>query len=237
MTLGSTSAAEHLQQALAELPMMDAHTHLVGGRLGARGLHDILLYHMVVSDLYAAGCPSGSRLTQYPGRPSQAEARARIEEALPYLPLIRNTSGAWAIRTILADLYDWHDPITTENWRRLDGMIRERADDRAWHHAILDRLHVARTCAEYARRGDGADDERLQYSLEWGFFTRCQWGEFDTALYGMVTEYDENGEYGRALSAYEEAIAASPRSMSPRSRATNRSVRKVSSDSPSANLR
>ncbi len=33
--------------------------------------------------------------------------------------------------------------------------------------------------------------------------------------------YDENGEYGRALSAYEEAIAASPRSMSPRSRATN----------------
>src|SRR5262249_40342991 len=27
--------------------------------------------------------------------------------------------------------------------------------------------------------------DRLQYALEWGFFTRCQWGEFDTALYEL----------------------------------------------------
>ena len=27
-----------LEQALAELPMFDVHTHLVGGKLGARGL-------------------------------------------------------------------------------------------------------------------------------------------------------------------------------------------------------
>lgn len=32
-----------LEQALAELPVLDAHTHLVGGKLGARGLHDVLL--------------------------------------------------------------------------------------------------------------------------------------------------------------------------------------------------
>src|SRR5258706_11870952 len=36
-----------------------------------------------------------------------------------------------------------------------------------------------------ARSGKGEDDKRLQYSLEWGFFTRCQWGEFDTALYEL----------------------------------------------------
>src|SRR6185369_14072312 len=36
-----------------------------------------------------------------------------------------------------------------------------------------------------ARRGRGEDDDRLQYALEWGFFTRCQWGEFDTALYEL----------------------------------------------------
>ena len=67
------------------------------GRRKARcaGLHDILLYHMVVSDLYAAGCPSGRRLTQYPEWPSREEAAARIEEALPYLPYIRNTSSFW----------------------------------------------------------------------------------------------------------------------------------------------
>ena len=174
-----------LEFALGEIPVLDIHTHLVGGRLGARGLHDVLLYHMVVSDLYAAGCPSGARLTQYPDWPDKAEAHARIQEALPFLPHIRNTSSSWGVRTILADLYDWVEPITPDNWRRLDDLIRERADDRAWHHSILDRLNIRRTGTEIARRGNGEDDDRLQYALEWGFFTRCQWGEFDTALYEL----------------------------------------------------
>ena len=34
---------------------------------------------MVVSDLYAAGCPTGARLTQYPQWPSREEAHARIQ--------------------------------------------------------------------------------------------------------------------------------------------------------------
>ena len=75
-----------MEEALAELPMFDVHTHLVGGRIGARGLHDIVLYHMVISDLHAAGCPSGARLTQFPGWPTQEEAHHRIAEAVPYLP-------------------------------------------------------------------------------------------------------------------------------------------------------
>lgn len=167
------------------LPILDIHTHLVGGRLGARGLHDVLLYHMVISDLYSAGCPNGARLTQFPGWPTDKEARQRIEEALPFLPDIRNTSSFWGVRIILRNLYGWREDITKENWRKLDGLIRERADDRAWHHSILDRLNIQRTGTELARRGKGEDDDRLQYALEWGFFTRCQWGDFDTALYEL----------------------------------------------------
>ncbi len=177
--------ARDLESALAEIPVIDVHTHLVGGKLSARGLHDILLYHMVVSDLYAAGCPTGARLTQYPGWPSQEEALARIVQAIPFLHHARNTSSAWGVRIILRDLYGWREEITESNWRRLDDLIRERADDRAWSHAILDRLKIARTGTEIARRESGEDDARLQYALEWGFFTRCQWGEFDTALYEL----------------------------------------------------
>jgi hypothetical protein len=177
--------ATDLEAALAEVPILDVHTHLVGGKLAARGLHDILLYHMVVSDLYAAGCPSGARLTQFPGWPDEAEAHARIVEALPYLRHIQNTSSYWGVRIILHDLYGWTDRIDERNWRKLDGLIRERADDREWPRAILDRARIARTGTEIARRGQGEDDDRLQYALEWGFFTRCQWGEYDTALYEL----------------------------------------------------
>jgi hypothetical protein len=58
---------------------------------------------MVVSDLYAAGCPTGARLSQYPNWPAIEEAQARIEEALPFLPSIRNTSSSWGVRMILGD--------------------------------------------------------------------------------------------------------------------------------------
>lgn len=176
---------QSLLEALDEVPILDAHTHLVGGRLSARGLHDVLLYHMAVSELYAAGCPSGARLTQFPGWPDITEARARIEEALPYLDRVRNTSISWGIRMILSDLYDWNQPIRKDNWRDLDTRIRGRADDRAWSREILRRARVKRICTEISRRGQGQDDDILHYSLEWAFFTRCQWGEFDTALYEL----------------------------------------------------
>ena len=53
--MASATIVEDLEQALAEVPIIDIHTHLIGGKLAARGLHDVLLYHMVISDLYAAG--------------------------------------------------------------------------------------------------------------------------------------------------------------------------------------
>ncbi len=192
---------EFLEQALPEIPLLDVHTHLCGPKLGARGLHDILLYHMVVSDLYAAGCPSGARLTQFPNWPDRAEAHHRIEEALPYLPLIRNTSGWWGVRLILRDLYDWQEPITPENWRRLDDLIRERADDSAGARAVLRRVNIRRTCAEYCRRGEGEGDDVLQYSLEWGMFMRTQWGEYDTAVYDLERTWGRPPEAPLAIGA------------------------------------
>ena len=183
--MANQKTIDTLCEELQQIPILDAHTHLTGGHLGARGLHDILLYHMIVSDLYAAGCPSGARLTEFPGVPSREEAHARLEEALPYLQHIRNTSGWWGVRTILRDLYDWKEPITAANWRGLDGIIRERADDRAWQREVLRRANVNKLTTEWTRRGSGADDDLLHYSMEWAFFTRTQRGELDTALYEL----------------------------------------------------
>jgi glucuronate isomerase len=170
---------------LLALKVIDIHTHLIGGHLSARGLHDVMLYHMIISDLYSAGCPSGSRLTQYPGWVDKKEAESRIIEAIPYFTHTTNTHLSWGLRIILNDLYGWDKPITTDNWRELDDMIRERADDRTWQREIFKRANIVRSGTELARRGDGSDDHILAFALEWVFFTRCQWGEYDTALYEL----------------------------------------------------
>jgi glucuronate isomerase len=172
-------------ERLCEIPVIDAHTHLVSGKLGARGLHDIILYHMAVSELYAAGCPDGARLTQFPGWPDKKEAHSRIKRALPYLEKTFNTSVSWCARIILNDLYGWREPVTAENWERLDALIRERNDDALWHREILRRAGIDKACTELARRDSPAADDILRYALEWAFFTRCQRGEYDTPLYEL----------------------------------------------------
>jgi len=182
------SLSREIERSLGEIPLLDAHTHLDATHLGARGLHDVLLYHMVVSDLVSAGCPDRARLSE---SPTEEEARARIERALPYLPAIANTSCAWGLRIILRDLYGWRQPVTAANWRKLDGLIRERSQDAAWPREILRKAGIVRSCTELWRRHDGRADDLFQYSLEWGFFARSQWGEYDTALYELEKAWSE----------------------------------------------
>jgi hypothetical protein len=171
-----------LEHALAEVPVFDVRTHLVAGKLSARGLHDLLFDPMLAGDLYAAGCPPGDRRPAFPRGLSQAEEQRRTEEAISFLPHIQYTSCFWGLRLILADLYEWNRPITPDNWRRLDSMIREHAGDRNWQHGVLDRLNIRRSLTDLAHRGHGEDDDRLQYTLEAPGFTKCQDGEYDTAL-------------------------------------------------------
>jgi hypothetical protein len=175
---------------LDNISIADAHTHLTGGQLAARGLHDILLYHMIISELFAAGCPTGSRLTQWPGAPSDEEAEHRLLEAIPFLPRIANTSCYWILKTILRDLYDWSEPITLGNWRRLDQQVRERQNDRAWQREILKRSNVWRLMTELSRRNI-TDDDIFDYSLEWAFFTRTQRGHYDNPLYELERTWGE----------------------------------------------
>jgi hypothetical protein len=171
-----------LEEALAKQPMLDVHTHIDAGHLTARGLHDVLLYHMVISDLYAAGCGDGQRLSE---QPDESECLRRLERAMPYVGLIRNTSCYWGVRTILRDLYGFDEPLAAENWRKADGLIRHRSGDRSWARQILARANVKGIGTELCRRGNGSADDILQYSVESAFFTRVQSGQNDAPLYEL----------------------------------------------------
>lgn len=169
-------------EGLDEVPLLDAHTHLDAAHLSARGLDDVLLYHMVVSDLSSAGCPSRGRLSE---EPSREEARGRVAEAIPFVPEIRNTSGYWGLRLILRDLYGLEPPEDEDGWWRIDAAIRERSGDDSWPREILARAGIRRASTELWRRRDGSADDVFQYALEWAFFARAQTGMNDIVLYEL----------------------------------------------------
>lgn len=149
---------------------IDCHTHLDSSHLAARGLHDIMLYHMVISELYSSGCPNGVRLSD---DPDENEKTLRMEQAIPYLDNIRNSSCYWMMRTILKDLYEWEEKITLDNWRKLDEKIQSKYSNQ-WAREIQAKSGLTKSSTEYALRGDGGNDDILYYSLEWAFFMRNQ---------------------------------------------------------------
>jgi hypothetical protein len=175
-------------EGLWSIPLLDVHTHLDADHLTARGLHDILLYHMVISDLVSAGCKSRSRLSE---NPNSEEYRPRIEEAIHYLGSIQNTGIYWGFKKILSDLYQWNERVTIDNWETLDALIFERYKDQGWAETILQMTGVERSCTEYWRRKQGNKDHLLQYALEWAFFTRSQWGINDIPLFELERAWND----------------------------------------------
>jgi glucuronate isomerase len=181
--------SHEILDGLNQIPVFDVHTHIDALHMSARGLHDILLYHMGISDLYSAGCPNGTRLSE---EPDTEEIYFRVEQALPYLRYVQNTSCFWGIKTILKELYEWDEPISTGNWRKIHEIISAKSQNSTWPREILNKAGIARTCTELCRRHGGKADDIFQYSLEWAFFTRTQWGQYDTALLELENAWGQD---------------------------------------------
>jgi len=106
----------------------------------------------------------------------------RLERAVPYIYRIRNTSCYWLTERILKDLYGWDEPITLQNWQKLHGIIRKNGGSAQTGRDIMKKAGITKSNTELWRGRDGSCDDIFTYSLEWSFFTRSQWGFYDTAL-------------------------------------------------------
>jgi len=204
--------ANEIYEELLKMPLYDVHTHVDASHLSARGLDDIILYHMIVSELYAAGCPSGERV---PEDRSEEEAIRRLEEAAPYFKYVQNSSLMWVARTILKDLYGWDEPVTEDNWREIHEIIRKKnaeTGDIKRAHEICEQANIERLVTELWRGREHQADDLFQYSIEWAFFTRMQWGRNDAALYELENAWSQEVP-GAPLSvtATEEDLAKLPR--------------------------
>jgi len=183
-----TNTESKIYSGLAEIPLLDIHTHMDASHIQARDIADVMLYHMVISDLYSAGCPDGARMSE---DPTEEEVEYRIKRALPYHKHIENTSCYWGMKLILKDLYGWDKEVTEANWKDLNKIIKDKAKDNNWGREILKKAKIKRTCTELWRGRNHLADDLFQYSLEWAFFTRCQWGQFDTGLLELENAWNQ----------------------------------------------
>lgn len=186
--MANRELVKKLYDDIWDMPLVDLHTHLDADHLAARGLHDILLYHMVISDLYAAGCPDGDRLSE---EPTEEEALYRLERAIPYVKHIRGTSCYWGVRIILEDLYGWTEELNEDNWRECHELIKSKGCGAERAKEIAKMAKIEKSSTELWRAKGHKHDDMLMYSLEWAFFCRDQWGINDAALLELEHAWNE----------------------------------------------
>lgn len=173
---------------LDKIKLIDMHSHIDPGHPVARGLDDILLYHMVISELHSAGCPDANRLSE---DRTEEEALYRLERAVPYVKYIAGTSCYWGVRIILSEIYGWNDEITEDNWRELHELIKSKGCTLARAKEIANRANIIKTSTEWARRCNHIADDMFYYSIEWAFFCRGQYGVFDAPLFELEHAWNE----------------------------------------------
>lgn len=177
---------------ISKIELIDMHSHIDAAHPCARGLDDVLLYHMVITELYSAGCPDGERMPDGIDVGYDEEyALYRLERAVPYIKYIRGTSIYWLVRTILADLYDWHEELNEDNWRACHELIKSK--NTGYEHAkeIAKKANIIKTSTELWRGRGHKYDDMFYYSLEWAFFTRGQWGMNDAPLFELEHAWNE----------------------------------------------
>lgn len=185
------STYERMSGQIGKLPLIDVHTHIDLSHISARGLHDVLLYHMIVSELYSAGCPDGNRLSEFP---EEAEVQTRLAGAVPFINHIRYTACFSIAKRILRDLYGFSGEITTENYKRLDNIIRDKYES-GFADEIIRKANITAINTEYCRKR-GYENGRFFYSLEWAFFTRNQYGVYDAPVFELEvasSQYEPEG--------------------------------------------
>src|SRR5690242_21191219 len=113
MFTSATPLEQRIERMIDETPIIDPHTHLRCGQMGAPDLAALMSYHWVQTELRAVGLPPEDADPALP-------PEERVRRALPYLKRMRNTAMAWCLLRIFRDLYDFVEPQLTEsNYREL----------------------------------------------------------------------------------------------------------------------
>lgn len=168
---------DELLKALSQLPAIDVHSHLPRNQLAAKSPDDLMFYHMLLYPMRAAGV-SESKLWP-PGESFHSKARP-VADWLERWPKVRNTGFGWVLRTILKDLYDWHEEITAQSLPRLVKAFADKVAQQDWGRQVMDRGNIQGVCSSTETKKPlppGSCDEWFRPTIEVAPTTGTREGE------------------------------------------------------------
>ncbi len=157
---------DELLEQIARIPVIDVHTHLDRNALAADDLWTVLGYHMVRYPLRSAGV---SEEKLWPGGNFHQIDDAMRQEFLGAWPHVKNTGFGWALRQILADLYEFDEELTAESMPALVETFRARRSDPDWGREILRRAGIVRVMSSRLDERSfvlGDDDPHMRLTVE-----------------------------------------------------------------------
>jgi glucuronate isomerase len=153
-----------ISEELDSSDIVDVHTHIRWVDPQARDLAEIVFYHFVMYELCSAGMPEGVMKIE--------DEKKRLEQALPFIPLIRNTGTHYCLRRILKDLFGMKEDLLCEdNVDELMGRVKETSSDKAWPREVLvDRGKIKKSflnilpCKDWAEKTAANDPDVTRYA-------------------------------------------------------------------------
>ena len=187
-----------LWEALAELPVIDAHEHLVPeeDRVARKVDFFLLFSHYTRDDFRSAGMAAETyeRLRDDQDMPVEA----KWEAFRPYWPLIRHGSYARPALIWLRDVLG-HDDLTEENYREVSAALQEANRPGLYRRVLTD------LCGIETALVVSSPYRRYDFDL-----LKCLWGVFEYTDPGRIREFlrGASGKEAGELEAYLEWMEA-----------------------------
>jgi len=132
----SKALERRLAGRIADIPVVDVHSHVPSAAPCARTLRDLLGYHYFTELAHSAGMNAE---VIAPDRPDEE----MLPELLDAMENINNTVQYSWMMELARELFGFEDDrLTRDNWQPLDEAIRRAADDENRARAVLSRANI-----------------------------------------------------------------------------------------------
>jgi glucuronate isomerase len=131
--------SKRLETEISKMQVIDPHTHLQHKTPSAGIIGNIFGYHYIKMELSTAGMDVEKLMDE------SLLPDTFVENALPYISRVRNTTTWWGFMTICRALGFEDSTINEDNWKTLCDVASETMQQDNWYRKALDSINIKKS--------------------------------------------------------------------------------------------